>query len=157
MIVSAGNSGPGCSSVNRPPGHMSNVWTVGASATNSNDIAGFSSRGPIRLDGSNRMKPEITAPGVGVWSSVTQRRYASYSGTSMASPAVNGAVALLWSKVPRLSRNIDATTALFHKTATRMASTLCGPSNGTQNNVYGHGIINVLAAVEEGLKLYGDN
>jgi len=135
---------------------MASVWTVGASGTNTNDIASFSSRGPIRLDNSNRMKPEITAPGVGVWSSVTQRRYASYSGTSMASPAVNGAVALLWAAVPRLSRNIDATTAIFHKTATRMNSTACGPPNGTQNNVYGHGVINVLAAVEEGRRLFGN-
>jgi len=155
MIVSAGNSGPACSSVNRPPGHMASVFTVGASGTNTNTIASFSSRGPIRLDGSNRMKPEITAPGQNVWSSVTQKRYASYSGTSMSSPAVNGAVALLWSAVPALKRKIEESADIIQKTATKMDSNLCG-SNGSPNQVYGHGIINILAAVEKGLELYGN-
>jgi len=154
MIVSAGNAGPGCSTVNRPPGHMASVFTVGASGTNTNTIASFSSRGPIRLDGSNRMKPEITAPGVAVWSSVTNKRYASYSGTSMASPAVNGVVALIWSAVPKLNRKIDETIDIIQKTATKVDINACG-SNGTPNNVYGYGVINALKAVESAIEIYG--
>jgi len=156
MIVSAGNSGPSCSTVNRPPGHMANVFTVGASGTNTNTITTFSSRGPIRLDGSNRMKPEITAPGQNVWSSVTQKRYASYSGTSMSSPNVNGVVALIWSAVPKLVRKLNETMQIIQKTATKMDVNLCN-SNGTPNNVYGYGIINAQKAVEEALREYSSN
>eukprot|EP01080_Neovahlkampfia_damariscottae_P002241 gene2241-2415_t len=156
MIVSAGNSGPRCSTVNRPPGHMGNVFSVGASGTNSNTIASFSSRGPITLDGSKRMKPEITAPGVGVWSSVIGNRYASYSGTSMASPAVNGAVALIWNAVPALKRKVDATIKIIQDTATKVPVSNTCESNGSPNNVYGHGVIDVEKAVAAAKKLYGN-
>jgi len=154
MIVSAGNSGPRCSTVNRPPGHMGNIFSVGASGTNTNTIASFSSRGPITLDGSNRMKPDITAPGVGVWSSVIGNRYASYSGTSMASPAVNGAVALIWNAVPELSRKVDKTQKLIQETAVKMPVRNQCNSNGSPNNVYGHGVIDVEKAVDAARKLY---
>ena len=156
MIVSAGNSGPRCSTVNRPPGHMGNVFSVGASGTNTNTIASFSSRGPITLDGSKRMKPEITAPGVGVWSSVIGNRYASYSGTSMASPAVNGAVALIWNAVPALERKVDATIKIIQDTATKVPVSNTCESNGVPNNVYGYGVIDVEKAVDAARKLYGN-
>jgi len=152
--VSAGNSGPSCSSVNRPPGHMAEVYSVGASGTNTNTIAGFSSRGPITLDRSNRMKPEITAPGVGVWSATANGGYAAYSGTSMASPAVNGCIALIWEAVPEIARNINATISLINTSATKMNVTNTCNSNGTPNNVYGHGIIDVEKAIALGIKLY---
>jgi len=152
--VSAGNSGPGCSTVNRPPGHMASVYTVAASGTNTNTIASFSSRGPIRLDNSNRAKPDITAPGVAVWSATSNGGYSAYSGTSMASPAINGCIALIWEAVPEISRNINATITLINKTAIKMNVTnQCG-SSGSPNNVYGHGIIDVYAAIQEGLRLY---
>jgi serine protease AprX len=154
MIVSAGNSGPRCSTINRPPGHMANIFSVGASGTNTNLIASFSSRGPITLDRSNRIKPDITAPGVGVWSAVIGNRYASYSGTSMASPAVNGAVALIWNAVPELERKVDETIKLIQETAVEMTHNDCD-SKKIPNNVYGWGVIDVLAAVDAAKKKYG--
>jgi len=157
MAVSAGNSGPACSSVNRPPGHMASVFTVGASNTNANTIANFSSRGPIRLDNSNRRKPDIVAPGVAVWSSVSNGGYASYSGTSMASPAVNGAFALLWSAVPELVRKVDESERLFERTAVQMPVTNVCSSNGVPNNVYGFGIIDVEKAVARAIEIYRKN
>ncbi len=67
-VHSAGNEGSACSTVSNPAAIYEESLTVGA--TNSSDtIAGFSSRGPVTRDGSNRMKPNVSAPGVDVTSS----------------------------------------------------------------------------------------
>src|SRR5205823_5427523 len=63
MVVAAGNSGSGCSTVTDPAGIYAASYTVGALNTGTDTIAGFSSRGPVTSDGSNRIKPDITAPG----------------------------------------------------------------------------------------------
>ncbi|MFO7676061.1 MAG: S8 family serine peptidase [bacterium] len=80
----------------RNPGIAKNVLTVGATqnGTSSNLIASFSSRGPTQ-DG--RTKPNVVAPGVDLWSAnrTGTNTYTQMSGTSMATPAVNGAVGLL--------------------------------------------------------------
>lgn len=80
----------------RNPGIAKNILTVGADSngTASNKIASFSSRGPTQ-DG--RLKPNIMAPGVNLWSAQAsgQSGYSQMSGTSMATPAVNGALGLV--------------------------------------------------------------
>lgn len=58
-----------------------------------NVLAGFSSRGPTAHGA--RVKPEVTAPGVNIYSSVFDDGFASFQGTSMSSPHVAGGVALL--------------------------------------------------------------
>jgi minor extracellular serine protease Vpr len=60
----------------------------------------FSSRGPAPI--SLRLKPDVAAPGEGVLSSVPGG-YAIWDGTSMASPSVAGAVALLRQRHPQWS------------------------------------------------------
>jgi len=146
MSVSAGNSGPGCSSVSDPPSLYGSVITVGASGTRTHSIAGYSSRGPVTVDQSNRRKPDLTAPGSAVTSCLPGGRYGSFSGTSMASPHVNGAVALLWQRHPNLVRNVDATQRLLETTCVPQQSTACG-SSGVPNNVYGYGSMNIEAAI----------
>ena len=47
MVVAAGNSGPGCSTVSDPPSFYEASYTVGALNTGTDTIAGFSSRGPV--------------------------------------------------------------------------------------------------------------
>src|SRR4029450_3369830 len=61
--VSAGNAGPSCSSVNDPPSIYAASYSTGALTTGTNSVVGFSSRGPVTVDGSNRVKPDISAPG----------------------------------------------------------------------------------------------
>src|SRR5207237_9499466 len=86
MVAGAGNDGPDCSTVMYPPAIYAASYTVGALTTGSDNIASFSSRGPVTIDGSNRVKPDITAPGTNTRSSynTSENAYASLSGTSMA-------------------------------------------------------------------------
>lgn len=80
-----------------PPGTGKNVITVGATQ-GITSMSNFSNWGPTD-DG--RVKPEISANGVNVFSSVTGNTYDTYSGTSMSAPATTGSLALLaemWKK-----------------------------------------------------------
>lgn len=147
VVAAAGNAGSSCSSVSDPIAIYDAVYTIGATGSNG-ALASFSSRGPVTVDGSGRLKPDLTAPGVGVYSTVRGTGYGYMSGTSMASPHVAGAVALLWSARPELRGDIAATEALLNATATPVSTTLCSSPQGVPNNLYGGGRLDVLAAVE---------
>jgi len=150
MSVSAGNNGAVCSTIREPPAIYDSAITIGA--TNSNDtIASFSSLGPVTIDASNRRKPDLVAPGVNVRSSFPGNLYVSMGGTSMASPHVAGAVALLWSAFPALRRNVDVTERILQASAVRLTSTQgCGGDSTmvVPNNEFGYGRIDVDAAFE---------
>ncbi len=150
VVVSAGNAGSGCSTVSDPAAIYEASFSVGA--TDANDqIAGFSSRGPVTADGSNRLKPDVSAPGVGVRSSVPGGGYATFNGTSMAGPHVAGLVALLLSANPWLAGDPDAIEPAITSTAVpRTTPQTCGGVAGSAvpNNTYGWGRVDALAAVE---------
>jgi subtilisin family serine protease len=149
MAVSAGNSGSSCSTVSDPPALYDSAITVGATGFQSNSIASYSSRGPVTADSSGRAKPDVVAPGSSVRSSYPNNTYATLSGTSMASPHVAGAVALLWSAFPNLRGNVDHTEFILEQTALHLTTTQgCGGDTSSQvpNNVYGYGRIDALAA-----------
>src|SRR6185369_5658942 len=128
MVVAAGNSGSGCSTVTDPPSFYAASYTVGAFSASTGTIASFSSRGPVTADGSNRQKPEITAPGVSVRSSIRGNGYSSFSGTSMATPHTAGAVALLWSARPAYRHQIQQTIDVLSQSAVHVNSTACSSS-----------------------------
>jgi serine protease AprX len=152
MVVAAGNSGSACSTVSDPPSFYQAVYTVGALNTGTDNIASFSSRGPVTADGSNRRKPDISAPGTSVRSATnsSDSAYASLSGTSMATPHVAGAVALLLSAKPDLRHDFATIETILNQTAVHISSTLCS-SSGSPNNVFGYGRLDVKAAVDRAL------
>src|SRR5438445_5559651 len=148
MVAGAGNDGPDCSTVMYPPAIYAASYTVGALTTGTDTIASFSSRGPVTIDGSNRIKPDITAPGTTTRSSYnpSDNRYASLSGTSMATPHIAGAMALLWCARPDLRHDIAGSRTLVDNAAHVISSTQCGDP-GPPNNVYGWGRVDISAAV----------
>jgi subtilisin family serine protease len=100
------------------------------------------------------MKPEITAPGVEILSSVntSDDDFDRYSGTSMASPHVTGAVALLIQKNPTLTGNYYLVrSALFggaQTTGLTGSGQSCGQidDNTFPNHVFGYGRLDIVAA-----------
>ncbi len=148
--VSAGNEGSGCSTVSDPPAIYDDSFSVGALIWNSDSIASFSSRGPVTIDESNRVKPDIAAPGTNVRSSIPGGGYTTMSGTSMAGPHVAGAVALLWSAQPALIGQIGQTERILADAAqpiTDISAGQCGSAT-PPNNVYGWGRLDAKAAVD---------
>jgi len=150
MVAGAGNNGSDCSTLIYPPAIYDASYTVGALNTGTDVIAPFSSRGPVTIDGSNRLKPDITAPGTNNRSSynTSDNAYVLLSGTSMATPHIAGSVALLWSARPELRPDLDATEGTLNNAAVDINSSECG--TGTPNNVYGWGRVDVFAALTSG-------
>jgi subtilisin family serine protease len=149
-VVSAGNKGSGCSTVVDPPAFYDGAYTVGALNTGFDTIATISSRGPVTVDGSGRLKPDIAAPGTSIRSSVPGNGYGNLTGTSMAVPHVVGAVALLWSARPDLRGEIELTEDLINQTAYHINTSACF-SSAWPNNVYGFGRLDVRATVNRAL------
>ncbi len=151
VVASAGNSGPLCETVTDPLAIYDAAFSVGA-VSQSGDLTSFSSRGPVTVDGSNRIKPDIVAPGANVLSSYPHNTYEYADGTSMAGPHVVGVVALLWSANPDLIGDIDRTEQLLIDTADPASATDdCGTADSPSNTV-GYGIVDAYEAVSEALQ-----
>lgn len=153
VVVSAGNDGPNCSTINAPLALYDAVFSVGAVDEQGN-VADFSSRGPVTVDGSGRMKPDIAAPGVAVFSAMPGGTYTVNSGTSMAGPHVAGVVALMWSANPSLIGDIERTEQILIETATPYSGNLTNGcfKGGIPNAAYGYGIVNAYEAVKKALE-----
>ena len=160
VVASASNDGSTCNTIKNPIGIYDASFTVGAHKVdplhNDYSVADFSSRGYVASDGSYRLKPDISAPGQGVLSASSYNGQDSYdyrSGTSMASPHVAGAAALIWSAAPELIGNIDMTEQILVKSATPVLDAQCNDSGEavSPNPSYGYGRLDVLAAVKMAL------
>ncbi len=94
-LIAAGNEGSGARTLGNPS-LAKNILTIGATerGTASNAVASFSSRGPTQ---DNRIKPNVMAPGVDIWSALNTgtNGYDQMSGTSMATPTANGTIGLM--------------------------------------------------------------
>lgn len=150
VVVSAGNEGPSCGTIDDQPATASDdTLSVGAYNHQTGTIASFSSRGPSDLDG--QPGPDVSAPGVNIRSTVPGGGYSSFfSGTSMAGPHVVGEIALLLSADPTLRGNVDEITTIVRTTAAPKTTTqTCGgvPGSARPNNTYGWGTIDAYAAV----------
>ena len=155
FVAAAANAGPSCGTITDPPGIYPLAFTIGA--TDSSDrLASFSSRGPVGKG--KEIKPDVSAPGVNVNSAYPPNSYTNLSGTSMATPHVAGAAALLMSAVPTLKGNPAAVEKLLRKTAqqdgvTDPVSQSCGGTPPTEwpNHMIGYGRVDVFAAYQKAI------
>ncbi|SEQ53355.1 beta-sandwich domain-containing protein [Natrinema salaciae] len=146
-VTSAGNSGEGCVG---SPANIYDSFSIGAS-NEAGTIADFSSGGTVAADNWEEpdpewpdewVKPDVSAPGADVLSAVPGGGHERYSGTSMAAPHVSGAIALM------LSANDDLSDEEIEST---LEETAWKPADAPDEKDvrYGHGIIDVRAAVAE--------
>lgn len=120
VVVAAGNDGFYGAGTITSPGASASALTVGA-LNKSDELAGFSSRGPRFGDAG--VKPDVTAPGEGILAARAAGTgpdgstdpYLSMDGTSMAAPHVAGAAAILKAARPELDG--EALKALLMGTA----------------------------------------
>jgi serine protease AprX len=149
-VHSAGNQGPTCSSIQFAAGMYDASFTVG-NTTISDVISSSSSRGPVTVDGSGRLKPDISAPGTNIRSSIPGGGYTTLSGTSMAAPHAAGLAALLISAAPELAGQVDRLEWIITRSAVPLTSSPnCDntPVSPIPNNTYGWGRIDAWAAFQ---------
>lgn len=142
-VFAAGNSGPNCDTAVSPGDYTDSV-AVGA-LDRDNVVAPFSSRGPGM---GAAVKPDLSAPGVDIRSSVSGGGYQLLSGTSMAAPHVTGTIALALSAAPALRGDISALEDLLAGTTVPMPGPSCGGTEA-DNNVTGHGRLDAFMAVSK--------
>jgi bacillopeptidase F len=147
ILFSAGNEG--FSGLRRPSDRATDDYrTCAVAAVDANvpgwPIASFSSRGPTLCTplGDPAIKPDIAAPGVNVRSSTPGGNYGTSSGTSMASPHVNGVVALMRQANPDLA--VEQIKQIIYETAFDL-----GPPG--EDNDYGWGMVDAFEAVQMAL------
>ncbi|WP_162907701.1 S8 family peptidase [Allorhizocola rhizosphaerae] len=140
FVVSAGNAGADASVGS--PSTAASALSVGAVDRN-DDLASFSSRGPTGDD--HAIKPDITAPGVGIVAAASPSGpnagsdYVAMSGTSMAAPHVTGAAAILAQRYPQW-------------TGARIKQTLMASANHSgriSTTAQGAGRVNLATAINQ--------
>lgn len=146
-VFAAGNDGEeGAGSISNPANYPECLAV--AATDSSNNLAAFSSRGPGYLEG---IKPEISAPGVSIRSSLTGGSYGYKSGTSMAAPHVSGVAALLLSADEGV--DIDELQQILIDTAIPLTD---AGYPEWPNYGFGYGLVDALAALNYDRLLTGD-
>lgn len=141
----AGNEGPNPRTT-RSPGDYPMSFAVGATDVNDN-IADFSSRGPVFWEGiGDIIKPDVSAPGVDILSSIPGGGYERQDGTSMACPHVAGTVALMISLAIKNRRYDEINVDFLKQVLERTAVDLGAPG---KDNDYGSGRIDAFEALRK--------
>ncbi|MBD3404462.1 S8 family serine peptidase [candidate division GN15 bacterium] len=143
VCTSMGNSGPGSGTLTAPADAF-NSLSVGA-VTSSGSIASFSSRGPT-ADG--RTKPEVVARGVATYCATASgdASYGTANGTSLSTPLVAGAAAVLMQARPSFTPDMI-----------RLALMETADQADNPDNTYGWGLINLDAALTWGVNFYAND
>ncbi|NQJ87314.1 S8 family serine peptidase [Streptococcus suis] len=121
-------------------------------------VSGFSSWGPtVNLE----LKPEIVAPGEDVYATLNDNRYGSMSGTSMASPIVAGASALLLPRIRQMTppegmTRMDLLRIILMNTATPLVDVLDSSRHALENSPrqQGAGLLQIDRAFETDVILH---
>lgn len=142
-VFAAGNEGSRPKTL-RFPGNHPNVLTIGATGPD-HKIAEFSSRGPGEFRGKATEKPNITAPGVDIESSIPGGKLEKMDGTSMATPQVTGALALIYQVQPNL--NPGQMMELLMRTSVPVNEAGEPIAKKRWNPIYGVGKFNVYNAL----------
>ncbi len=156
IVARAYAGGPDCSTIQFPPAIYDEALTVGATDTN-DDITSFSGRGPVLVDGSGRLKPDVCAPGIDVLSCLPDNEYAYWSGTASAAAHLSGLVALVIDAAPELAGDVDALETIVTESAVHLLSSQCGDGSNSPNNVYGYGRIDAPAAIDQVMTGVGES
>lgn len=135
-VFSAGNSGPSAGTIGLPAG-CPEAFSVGATEQNDRSPH-FSSTGPAKWKNLDLVKPEVSAPGFHVKSAGKNGKWEDMSGTSMSSPHVSGAFALLIQAFP-------SATAEELKAAMEQGSRDLG--NPGKDGIFGWGRIDLPGAI----------
>lgn len=147
-VFAIGNDGPDETGA---PGNTPYAEAVGAFDAEG-EIAEFSGGGVVQYpnypypEASETIKPDISAPGVAITSAVPGGGYEAYNGTSMASPHVTGAVALLLSKNPALTA--DEIRVILRESVGGKVGLLNDPGARGKDTRYGWGRLNTLKAIQ---------
>ena len=156
VVIAVGNDGAQTSG---SPGNDFYSLTVGA--TDSDDLAAGFSGGRTQVIEQSRYldpadlpllysKPDLSAPGVAVYSAMPGKRWQTLSGTSMATPHVSGAIAILLSGLPvlRQIRGFDRVNVIQQL----LISSVKELGESGQNHRFGFGRLDVLRAMGFGLQ-----
>ncbi|MFQ5460332.1 MAG: S8 family serine peptidase [Anaerolineae bacterium] len=148
FVASAGNSGAGCQTV-CVPGAFREVITVANYDVGSRRINRTSSRGPVKWPEGTIIKPDISAPGTRINSSIPPSRYGEKSGTSMAAPHITGVVALIVGARPEYKGHPELVRNALLTTGRGINAGRCGPGGDrSYNNAAGHGLVMADKAVK---------
>jgi subtilisin family serine protease len=152
-VAAIGNDGPYTSS---NPGNIWGVFGIGATDQDDN-VASWSSGEVVNWPSppedwpffdtypSTYVKPDFSAPGVGITSSVPGGGYEAWSGTSMATPHVSGTVALILQAMGALDFDVPDLPELVYQILNASSVDLGNPG---QDIRYGWGRIDAYQAVE---------
>ena len=141
--MGAGNGGSSCTTMSSPGDYQASFAAAAHDVTRT--ACNFSSRGPSCFGDQPFTKPNLSAPGADVCSSIPINDWScSHADTSLAAAHVAGATALLWSCASDLMGNVDFTYLALQNTAAPPPAGNCGaPPNSQGNYTYGYGFLDV--------------